>query len=92
MISNNVWGKAKLRFQPREKENKHGKKLVKFTIKLNGEPGIALSNQRRISIKENTGIQVTEDVERVGFEANIIPDAKGKRYMGDVDCRVLLEV
>ena len=42
------------------------------------------NNQGRISTKENTGIQLTEDVERVGYEANIIPDAKGKRYMGDV--------
>ena len=65
-------------------------KLVKLTTKLDN--AIQKSNQGRISIKENTGIQLTEDVERVGFEANIIPDAKGKRYMGDVDCQVLLEV
>ena len=65
-------------------------KLVKLTTRLGN--AIQESHQGRISIKENTGIQLTEDVERVGFEANIIPDAKGKRYMGDVDCRVLLEV
>ena len=65
-------------------------KLVKLTTRLGN--AIQESHRGRISIKENTGIQLTEDVERVGFEANIIPDAKGKRYMGDVDCRVLLEV
>ena len=64
-------------------------KLVKFTTKLGN--ATQESHQGRISIKENTGTQLTEDVERVGFEANIIPDAKGKRYKGDVDCQVLLE-
>ena len=69
---------------PKQEEKKiNMAKLVKSTIKL-GNVIQSGNNQGRICTKENTGIQLTEDVERVGFEANIIPDAKGKRYMGDV--------
>ena len=48
-------------------------KLVKFTTKLGN--AIQESHQGRISIKENTGTQLTEDVERIGFEANIMLEA-----------------
>ena len=110
-------------FQPKKlkkkKINMTGEKLVKFAVKLNGKPGIALldpgseismvnrnfvklleegrdyqyledlqllgpgntelPNQGRIRINKNAGIQLTEDVERVGFEACIVPDAKGDK-------------
>ena len=103
----------------KKKINMTGEKLVKFAVKLNGKPGIALldpgseismvnrnfvklleegrdyqyledlqllgpgntklPNQGRIRINRNAGIQLTEDVERVGFEACIVPDSKGEK-------------
>ena len=39
---------------------------------------LGLPNQGRIGINKNAGIRLTKDVEKLGFEAGIVPDAKGK--------------